>query len=348
MKTSQGILFAGLVCAAMALTPGAVFAQHGGGGSHGGGGGFGGGGHFGGGMAHSSAPASAPANHGNASASGAGNTANPNGGGHWWNSSHSPAANEAATSAHAASVSTATGVTTVRPAVGRIFSPTRPGYGYYYPYYPYYYNSFYGGCAFLVAAFGPYDSGCLGYGFGGGYGFGWGGGFGFGYGFGAGYYGSYYGGGYSGSGLFGSTDSGEQGWTDSSSNGIGDGSSNGDYTVNAQNPNGDANANPSTSGGMGEATPSVNTSGPTVVFKDGAAGGTAQPAAKPNSVLYLKDGSSFAVTDYWLAQGKLHYVTSYGGENSMDLGKLDLQKTVDENAKQGTAFSLKSAPGTAQ
>ncbi len=228
----------------------------------------------------------------------------------------------------------------MRPAVGRIFSPTRPGYGYYYPYYPYYYNSFYGGCGFLVAAFGPYDSGCLGYGFG------WGGGFGLGYGFGAGYYGGYYGGGYSGSGLFGSSDSGDTGWTSSSSDASGNGSSNGDYTVNAQNPNGDANANLSAGDGTGEAAPSVNTSGPTVVLKDGASG-AAQPAAK-TSVLYLKDGSSFAVTDYWLAQGKLHYVTSYGGENSMDLGKLDLQKTVDENARQGTAFSLKSTPGTAQ
>ncbi len=329
----------------MTLMPGAAFAQHGGGGgAHGGGGGFGGGGHYGGGGFHPSsapahAPTSAPANHGNTSASGAGNTANPNGGGHWWNPFHSAPANEkaAATPVHAVTPSTASSFTTVRPAgTGRIFSPVRP----VYPYYPYYfYNPYYygfGGAGFLFGSgFGPCDPffGCYG-----GYGFG------LGYGYGAGYYGA----GYYGGGLFGSGDSGEPGWTYPSSDASGSDSSSGDYTVNAQNGSGDANANLSTGDGTGEAAPSVNTNSPTMVFKDGAAGSTELPAVKTTSILYLKDGSSFAVTDYWLAQGKLHYVTSYGGENTMDLGKLDLQKTVDENAKQGTVFSLKSTPGTAK
>jgi hypothetical protein len=62
------------------------------------------------------------------------------------------------------------------------------------------------------------------------------------------------------------------------------------------------------------------------------------------AVLYLKDGSSYAVTDYWLENGKLHYVASYGGENAIDETALDLQKTVNENAAQGLTFTLRPAP----
>ncbi len=345
MRTSRGLLFAGVVCAAMTLAPAAAFAQHGGGGGgHMGGGG--GGGHFGGGGSYhpSSAPApashaSAPASHGNTSASGAGNTANSTGGGHWWNPFHSSANTAEKTPAQLAThnvvgANSAYGVTTVRPAVGRIFSPTGPGRGGYYPYYPYYYPYYGYGGLFYGSAFGPCDPfwGCYGF----GYGFG---GYGFGLGYGYGYGGGYYGGGYYGGSLFGTSDSGGQpGWTYSSNNG---GDSSGDYTVNAQGANGgDANANVSTSD-TGEASPSLGTSEPTTVLRNDEA---PAPTAKPNTVLYMKDGSSFAVTDYWLAEGKLHYVTSYGGENTMDVSKLDLQKTVDENAKTGNSFSLKAGP----
>jgi hypothetical protein len=62
------------------------------------------------------------------------------------------------------------------------------------------------------------------------------------------------------------------------------------------------------------------------------------------AVLYLKDGSSYAVTDYWLENGKLHYVASYGGENAIDEGALDLQKTVNENAGRGMTFTLRPGP----
>ena len=62
------------------------------------------------------------------------------------------------------------------------------------------------------------------------------------------------------------------------------------------------------------------------------------------AVLYLKDGSSYAVTDYWLADGKVHYITSYGGENAVDQNDLDLQRTVNENAAQGLTFTLRPGP----
>jgi hypothetical protein len=60
-----------------------------------------------------------------------------------------------------------------------------------------------------------------------------------------------------------------------------------------------------------------------------------------STVLILKDGTSFGVTDYWLEGGRLHYVTSYGGANAIELDALDTQRTVDENAKNGVTFTLR-------
>jgi len=66
-------------------------------------------------------------------------------------------------------------------------------------------------------------------------------------------------------------------------------------------------------------------------------------ASQPYSVLYLQDGTNYDISDYWVADGKLHYVTSYGGENSVDLNQVDLQRTVDANASRGLSFSLHPA-----
>lgn len=60
----------------------------------------------------------------------------------------------------------------------------------------------------------------------------------------------------------------------------------------------------------------------------------------PNSVIYLQDGSNYEVSDYWVADNKLHYVTNYGGENAVDLNQVDIQRTVDANASRGLNFSL--------
>ena len=70
------------------------------------------------------------------------------------------------------------------------------------------------------------------------------------------------------------------------------------------------------------------------------------PNAQPYVVIFLRDGTSYAVGDYWLAGGKLHYVTSYGGENSVDYNQLDLQRTVNENATHGITFTLRPAPAS--
>jgi hypothetical protein len=70
-------------------------------------------------------------------------------------------------------------------------------------------------------------------------------------------------------------------------------------------------------------------------------------SAKGAVVLYLNDGTSFAVTDYWVADYKLHYTTDGARENVLDLDQIDVQRTVDENAAQGVSFTLKPAPGVA-
>lgn len=64
----------------------------------------------------------------------------------------------------------------------------------------------------------------------------------------------------------------------------------------------------------------------------------------PTILLYLKDGTMYTATDYWLADHRLHYIVNYGGENTVDIGQVDLQRTVDENAKRGVTFTLKPSP----
>jgi len=64
----------------------------------------------------------------------------------------------------------------------------------------------------------------------------------------------------------------------------------------------------------------------------------------PTVLVYLKDGSMFTATDYWLADNQLHYYVNYGGESSVGMDQVDLQRTVDENAKRGVPFSLKPGP----
>jgi hypothetical protein len=62
-------------------------------------------------------------------------------------------------------------------------------------------------------------------------------------------------------------------------------------------------------------------------------------------LVYLKDGTMFTATDYWLSGSELHYVVSYGREGTIDIGQLDWQRTADENARRGVRFSLKPKPG---
>jgi hypothetical protein len=78
----------------------------------------------------------------------------------------------------------------------------------------------------------------------------------------------------------------------------------------------------------------------------GAAGSDASGASPTVTVLYLKNGYSVGVTEYYLENGKLHYLTTYGGEDEVPIDDVDLQRTVNENASMGVPFVLhpKQAP----
>ena|SRR5579863_3709611 len=65
--------------------------------------------------------------------------------------------------------------------------------------------------------------------------------------------------------------------------------------------------------------------------------------------LYLKDGTVYNVTDYWLANGELHFKTveEHGMkvvEHQIDFGLLDLQTTIDVNTARGFRFVLRNEP----
>jgi hypothetical protein len=62
------------------------------------------------------------------------------------------------------------------------------------------------------------------------------------------------------------------------------------------------------------------------------------------AVLYLKDGTIYLISDYWLANNQIHYVTGDGAEHTIDLAQVDLQQTVNVNANRGVNFTLRPEP----
>ena len=61
-------------------------------------------------------------------------------------------------------------------------------------------------------------------------------------------------------------------------------------------------------------------------------------------LLVLNNGTSHAVTDYWVADGYLEYISPDGTRSHIPLEALDLQNTVIQNAPRGLPFVLRSAP----
>jgi hypothetical protein len=61
---------------------------------------------------------------------------------------------------------------------------------------------------------------------------------------------------------------------------------------------------------------------------------------QPVTLLQLRDGSMYGLVDYWVEDGQLHYTTTYGGQNSLELDRIDLEKTVQLNAERGIQFVL--------
>ncbi len=65
--------------------------------------------------------------------------------------------------------------------------------------------------------------------------------------------------------------------------------------------------------------------------------------------LYLKDGTVYVVTDYWLVDNQLHFtMIEDGGTKSVEhvigFDELDLQTTIDVNTQRGFRFVLRNEP----
>jgi hypothetical protein len=61
---------------------------------------------------------------------------------------------------------------------------------------------------------------------------------------------------------------------------------------------------------------------------------------EPVTLLQLRDGTMYGLTRYWVEGGLLHYVTDYGGQNSVPFDRIDLAKTTELNAARGSPFVL--------
>jgi hypothetical protein len=57
-------------------------------------------------------------------------------------------------------------------------------------------------------------------------------------------------------------------------------------------------------------------------------------------LLYMQDGSALEVTDYWVDGDVLDYVTVDRTNGSFAVPTLDLQRTIDANARVGLKFTL--------
>lgn len=65
--------------------------------------------------------------------------------------------------------------------------------------------------------------------------------------------------------------------------------------------------------------------------------------AEPNhpiTLLQLKNGWMYGLTDYWVEGDNFHYITNYGGKNSVPLDQIDIATTIRLNSERGVEFSL--------
>jgi hypothetical protein len=74
-----------------------------------------------------------------------------------------------------------------------------------------------------------------------------------------------------------------------------------------------------------------------------ASASTRSPVARGLFVLILKNGTTWAVKDYWLDQGYIEFVSDDNTRSHVPLDSVDVQKTVTENSARGLPFTLRSA-----
>jgi hypothetical protein len=65
--------------------------------------------------------------------------------------------------------------------------------------------------------------------------------------------------------------------------------------------------------------------------------------------LYLKDGTAYGVSDYWFVNGQVDFIAVEEGgaksvEQTISFADLDVQKTVDVNARRGFRVVMRDEP----
>src|SRR5712664_3395886 len=65
--------------------------------------------------------------------------------------------------------------------------------------------------------------------------------------------------------------------------------------------------------------------------------------------LYLKDGTAYGVTDYWLVDGQMHFSmvedeATTSAEHAIPLDELDLPRTIDVNTRRGFRVVFRDEP----
>jgi hypothetical protein len=114
------------------------------------------------------------------------------------------------------------------------------------------------------------------------------------------------------------------------------------YSAPAENySNSEATSAPTENYSNAEATsaPSENQS-PTPSLSDAE---TVDPV-----LFYMKDGSVYSASVYWVQDSKLHYILTTGAGNVVDLNDVDVERTTAENAKNGVRVTLKPRPSHSQ
>jgi PDZ domain len=78
-----------------------------------------------------------------------------------------------------------------------------------------------------------------------------------------------------------------------------------------------------------------------------SSGGTLESAddqQRPMIVVYLRDGSGYGASDYWVTNGMLHIATTYGAQKVFPMEQVDLERTARENAQRDVNFTFYTYP----
>jgi hypothetical protein len=95
-----------------------------------------------------------------------------------------------------------------------------------------------------------------------------------------------------------------------------------------------------------DAAPAADASSPEDVSSDETSPAPAAVEQRPITLLQLKDGSMYGLTQYWVAGGLLNYITDYGARNALPFDRIDMAKTVQLNSQRGVPFVLQTNPAS--